>query len=161
MSMSARIESHLLDREVVYELIQHKPTGSTHESASAAHVRDHQVAKAVMVHDGAAQAMAVIPGDARLDLDTLSVHGGRRFRLDDETDLARLFPDCAPGAVPPLGPLYGIETYLDEALTTPEPVYFEAGDHMFLVCVSGEDFQRLLPDARRGHYGHRESAPLW
>jgi len=33
MSMSARIESHLLDREVVYELIQHKPTGSTHESA--------------------------------------------------------------------------------------------------------------------------------
>ena len=63
--------------------------------------------------------------------------------------------------MPPLGPLYGIETYLDEALTTPEPVYFEAGDHRFLVRVSGEDFQRLLPDARRGRYGYREAAPLW
>jgi Ala-tRNA(Pro) deacylase len=160
MSICARIESLLLEHDVVYELIQHKPTGSTHESASAAHVPDHHIAKAVMVHDGESQAMAVIPGDARLDLEALSTHG-RSFRLDDESDLARLFPDCAPGAVPPLGPLYGIETFLDEALTTPEPVYFEAGDHVFLVRVSGEDFQRLLPDAPRGHYGHRESAPLW
>jgi Ala-tRNA(Pro) deacylase len=70
--------------------------------------------------------------------------------------LTELLTDCAPGAVPPLGPVYGIETFLDEALTTLSEVYFESGDHQNLVKVSGDDFLMLLAGVRRGHYGYRE-----
>jgi Ala-tRNA(Pro) deacylase len=156
MSIAARIEARLRQEEVVYELLRHKATGSTHETASAAHVPEDHIAKAVMVHDGQAHAMAVIPGDTWLHLDALNEDTGRTFKLDDESDLGELLPDCAVGAVPPLGPVYGIETFLDEALTTLAEVYFEAGDHQNLVKVSGEDFPKLLSGVRRGHYGHRE-----
>lgn len=156
MSIAARIEARLRQEEVVYELLRHKPTGSTHETASAAHVPEDHIAKAVMVHDGEAHAMAVIPGDTWLHLDALNEDTGRAFRLDDESDLGELLPDCAVGALPPLGPVYGIETFLDEALTTLAEVYFESGDHQHLVKVSGEDFLKLVPGVRRGHYGHRE-----
>jgi Ala-tRNA(Pro) deacylase len=156
MSIAARIENHLREQQVGYELLAHKTTGSTHETASAAHVPQDHIAKAVMVHDGSAHAMAVIPGDTWLHLDTLNGDTGRAFRLDDESDLSELLPDCAPGAVPPLGPVYDIETFLDEALTTLAEVYFESGDHQNLVKVGGEDFMKLLPGVRRGHYGQRE-----
>jgi Ala-tRNA(Pro) deacylase len=119
-------------------------------------VPEDHIAKAVMVHDGQAHAMVVIPGDTWLHLDSLNADTGRAFKLDDESDLSELLPDCAIGAVPALGPVYGIETFLDEALTTLAEVYFEAGDHQNLVKVRGEDFLALLSGVRRGHYGHRE-----
>jgi Ala-tRNA(Pro) deacylase len=72
--------------------------------------------------------------------------------VDQESDLKTLLPDCKVGAVPPLGPAYRIETFLDEALTTLANVYFEAGDHENLIRVSGQDFAALLQGVRRGRY---------
>lgn len=156
MSIAARIDSRLRAQNITFELMPHPLTGSTHESAAAAHVPEDHIAKAVMLHDDHGHAMAVMPGDTWLHLDTLNRDSGRTFTLDEESALAELLPDCAPGAVPPLGPLYGIETFLDEGLTTLGEVYFEAGDHQHLVKVSGEDFLRLLAGVRQGHYGQRD-----
>ena len=35
-----------------------------------------------------------------------------------------------------------------------DQVFFEAGDHEDLVQVSGDEFERLMTGAQRGHYGH-------
>lgn len=156
MSIAARIDRRLRTEDIAFELVPHPLTGSTHESAAAAHVPEDHVAKAVMLHDGTGHAMAVVPGDTWLHLEALNRDSGRSFTLDEESELAELLPDCAPGAVPPLGPLYGIETFLDEGLTTLAEVYFEAGDHQNLAKVSGEDFRKLLAGVRQGHYGQRE-----
>ncbi len=78
---------------------------------------------------------------------------GRPFELDEESDLAALFPDCAPGAVPPLGQAYEMETYLDDALGSLSSVYFESGDHAHLVRVNAETFADLMRGVRHGHFG--------
>jgi Ala-tRNA(Pro) deacylase len=152
MTIAARIESYLSQHRVPYELMPHRTTGSTHESAEATHVREDHIAKAVVVRDGQGNALAVIPGSSWLQLDALNRETGRDFRLNEESELGHVFPDCAEGAVPPLGPAYGLETFLDEALTSLGNVYFEAGDHRHLVHVKGEDFQKLLPGVRHGHF---------
>jgi Ala-tRNA(Pro) deacylase len=152
MTIAARVESYLREHEIGYELVPHRSTGSTHESALAAHVREDHIAKAVVVRDPQGDALVVIPGDSWLELDALNRETGRDFRLDGESELAHLFPDCAEGAIPPIGPAYGLETFLDDALTTLANVYFEAGDHRHLVHVKGEDFLELLPGVRHGHF---------
>lgn len=156
MSTATRVESHLREHGVPFELLPHKTTGSTHESASAAHVPEDHIAKAVMVRDSQGHAMVVVPGDTWVHLDALNKDADRFFKLDEESELSELLPDCAPGAVPPMGPVYGIETYLDQALTTLAKVYFESGDHQHLVEVAGADFVKLLAGVRQGHYGRRE-----
>jgi Ala-tRNA(Pro) deacylase len=156
MSTATRVESHLREHGVPFELLPHKTTGSTHESASAAHVPEDHIAKAVMVRDSQGHAMVVVPGDTWVHLDALNKDADRFFKLDEESELSELLPDCAPGAVPPMGLVYGIETYLDEALTTLAKVYFESGDHQNLVQVAGSDFVKLLAGVRQGHYGRRE-----
>ena len=153
MTIATRVEQVLRDHGAHYKLVPHKPTGSTHESAEAARVRDDHIAKAVVVRDAQGPAMAVIPGDTWLDVEALTRETGRPFELDEESDLAALFPDCAPGAVPPLGQAYQMETYLDEALGSLSSVYFESGDHAHLVRVNAETFADLMGGVRHGHFG--------
>ena len=114
---------------------------------------DH-IAKAVIVKDAGGFAMVIIPGSSWLRLEALDEETGRQFRLADEREVDTLFPDCRPGAVPPVGPAYAMETFLDERLTTLANVYFEAGDHEHLLHVGSEAFLALLKGVRRGHFSH-------
>jgi len=118
--------------------------------------RFQDIAKAVLVKDRQGFAMVVIPGSNWVKLQALQEEADRDFELADESDVDELFSDCQPGAIPPLGPAYGMETFLDEQLTSLANVYFEAGDHIHLVQVNGKAFHDLLKGARHGHYSHND-----
>lgn len=151
MTMAATVKSYLEGRGVNWEPLHHAATGSSHESAQAAHVDEGHIAKAVMVHDAAGAVMAVIPADTWLKLPALCKALDRELDVAPEEAAARYFPDCARGAIPPLGPAYGIETVLDESLTSLAYVYLEAGDHQTLLRVSGREFLDLLGGVRHEH----------
>lgn len=159
MTIAATQQRYLVQHNVAYDLMLHPHTGSSHETAEAAHVSENHIAKAVVVKNEVGYALVVIPASHQLRLKHLRHELQRDFQLVPEDELARLFEDCEPGAVPPLGPAYGIETLLDNALTTLADVYFEAGDHEQLVHLSGEEFLSLLSGARRGYYS-RESRSM-
>ena len=152
MTVAARVRSYLSDRGVEFSLMTHPRTGSTRESALQAHVAEDHIAKAVVTRDAVGYCMAVIPGASWLRLEALRSELNRDLTLAEESEIAPLFPDCEPGALPPFGWLYGMETCVDLALTSLANLYFESGDHEHLVHVSGEDFRALLQGARQGHY---------
>ncbi|MEJ2365544.1 MAG: YbaK/EbsC family protein, partial [Deltaproteobacteria bacterium] len=104
MAIAPSIERYLNARNVPFEAMPHHLTGSTHETAEAAHVPQDHIAKAVMVRDDRGDAMVVVRGDQWLHLEALNGDSGRAFRVDQESDLKTLLPDCKVGAVPPLGP---------------------------------------------------------
>jgi Ala-tRNA(Pro) deacylase len=147
-------ERFLVQRKAEYDLLLHPHTSSSRETAIAAHIPEDHIAKAVVVKDGADYAIVVIPANRWLQMDRLRNELQRDLHLATEDEITQLFKDCEPGAVPPLGPAYGVETLLDEALSSLDDVYFEAGDHAQLVHIRGEDFQDLLRGVRRGYYSH-------
>ena len=100
--------------------------------------------------------MVVVPGNAWVKLSAVQRELDREMLLAGENDAAGYFPDCDPGAIPPLGPAYGMETLLDEALVSLAHVFFESGDHSSLIKVSGGDFLDLLSGVRRGHFSHED-----
>jgi Ala-tRNA(Pro) deacylase len=154
MAIAESLRAFLESKGCEYELVPHPKSGSTHESARGAHVPDDHIAKAVVLIDAKSHAMAVIPGSLWLKLDAVNAELDRSFELASERQVDELFQDCAPGAVPPVGLAYGLETFLDEALTTLANVFFEAGDHEHLVHVSGEAFLDLMRGVRRGRFCH-------
>jgi Ala-tRNA(Pro) deacylase len=154
MAVADTVQGALAQRGIQYDLVPHPHTGSSHETAQAAHVSEDHIAKAVQVKDASGYAMVVIPGTNWVEMKHLRKELDRDLHLAEEDEFAGLFSDCETGAVPPLGPAYGIETFLDEAVVSLANVYFEAGDHQQLVRVGGEDFQSLLSGVRRGHYSH-------
>jgi len=154
MAVASTVEQYLIDKSIDYELVPHPHTGSSHETAEAAHVPEDHIAKAVILKDPAGYAMVVVPASHWVETKHLRKELDRDLELVAEAELASLFADCETGAVPPLGPAYGITTYLDETLTTLANVYFEAGDHQHLMRTSGDDFRQLLSGVRRGHFSH-------
>ena len=154
MAIAETVKNYLAEKAVDYTLPSHPHSGSSHETAEAAHVPEDHIAKGVIVKDASGYAMVVVPAINYVEMKHVRKELGRDLELVAEDEFAKLFPDCEPGAVPPLGPAYQIETFLDEALTTLANVYFEAGDHEHLVHINGEAFKTLLGGARQGHYSH-------
>ncbi|WP_455208879.1 aminoacyl-tRNA deacylase [Kaarinaea lacus] len=156
MPIAETVRNYLHKHQVEFEPVPHPKTFSSRETARASHVREDHIAKAVLVKDRQGFALVVIPGSNWVKLQALNDELDREFVLADESDADDLFGDCQSGAIPPLGPAYGIETFVDEQLISLANVYFEAGDHTHIVQVSGDAFHDLLKGARHGHYSHND-----
>ncbi|MDH5711924.1 MAG: YbaK/EbsC family protein [Gammaproteobacteria bacterium] len=152
MAIAETVKNFLQQKSVAYDLLSHPHTGSSHETAEASHIDEDHIAKAVIVKDKNGYAMMLVPAINYVEMKHVRKELDRELELVEEDEFAKLFPDCEPGAVPPLGPAYQVETFLDEALTTLANIYFEAGDHEHLVHVSGDGFKTLLSGVRHGHY---------
>ena len=154
MALAETVRTFLAKRSIDYDLVPHPHTGSSHETAVAAHVSEDHIAKAVIVRDDTGYTMVVVPASNRVEIEHLRKELNRDFHLSTEDELAKLFNDCEAGAVPPLGLAYGVETFLDQALTSLANVYLEAGDHEQLIHTTGDDFRTLLGGVRHGYYSH-------
>ncbi len=156
MALANSLVRYLIRNGVSYEVVAHQPTRCSTATAHEARVPCSRVAKSVLLKDDEGYLLAVLPASNRLQLGRLHRQLRRTIGLATEGELRGLFADCAPGAVPPLGPVYGLEVIVDDSLLALPCVYFEGGDHLELVKVNGDDFQRLLPGARHGCF----SAPM-
>jgi Ala-tRNA(Pro) deacylase len=154
MTIAGSVQNYLRFEGVQYELITHERTRDSTHSAHAAHIPGDQLAKCVMLEDSQGYLMAVLPATHKVDLGAVRRHLNRMLGLATSDGLAGLFKDCEPGAIPPLGEAYGIETIVDESLIGSQDIYFEAGDHVALVRVTGNDFLRLMAGAPRGEISH-------
>ena len=156
MAIATTLQRHLKDKGVAYRLVHHSHAGSSMETAEIAHVPGDALAKGVVLMDDAGPLLVVVPSDYHVELDTLNRLLDRDLAFVREDALAVIFPDCEPGAVPPIGRAYSIRTLWDPeaSLGRQERVYFEAGDHTTLVQVSGEAFHELMAEAERAHFSH-------
>jgi Ala-tRNA(Pro) deacylase len=146
MSLNRRLQNLLDDRRVRYEVVPHRETVTTGQAAQATHVAGAHVAKPVIVRDTlACDFMVVIPATLHLDLQQIRRATGRAGAwLEDEQELRRLFPDCELGAMPPIGHLYGLTTYLDPCLLEEvEEIWFQGGNHHEMVRMSLPDFEKI------------------
>lgn len=153
MPIAHTVRLYLTDHQTPFDLVPHAPTASSLRTATKAHIGAGSLAKAVLLEDDLARdrfLVAVVPANRRVDLDQFTRRTGRPVHLATEEDAVELFGDCATGALPPLGPAYGVETVWDDSLMLQPELYFEAGDHEHLVHVKSRDFFRLLADCPHG-----------
>lgn len=149
MTIAARLQNYIARHDVAWNAVAHWPSTCCMDAAHRAQVAPDRVAKAVLLEDDYGYVIAVIPADRRLDLDDVRAAMERDLRLADEGEIASLFPDCEPGALPPIGEAYGIATVWDPALGDKPEVYFEGGDHVTLVHMTGTAFSALMNGADR------------
>lgn len=164
MGIAMKLSDFLKASDVPYEVLNHTHSGNSMQTARASNVPARCLAKAVVLEDDSHAVMAVLPASRRLELRELRASSGQALRLASEAELKGLFVDCEPGAVPPLGAVYGIETIWDDSLMEQPETYFEAGDHETLVHMKTRDFIGLMKGARHMAFSSRkdeEHRPLF
>jgi len=154
MTIATKLKDYIVGKGIHYDTVTHHRTATSSQTAQAAHVPGRRLAKSVLVHHETGYALAVVPSNHRIELNTLQAVVDRRLGLASEDEVSQLFSDCDIGAVPPVGAAYDVPVILDESFDVDTDVYFEAGDHKTLVHVNADDFRCLLQGARVARFSH-------
>lgn len=135
----------LLDSAGVhYEMSQHRPTFTAQQMAAEEHVPGMYVAKPVLIKADKQYYLCVLPACCKIDFDALKQNmNAKSVQLADEDEISPLFADCAVGAEPPFGQLYGLDTLMDETLEDDPYIVFQAGTHELAIRMDMEDFKNL------------------
>ena len=135
-----------LDGEGIgYEVIEHEPAMTAATEAHLAHRPADQVAKTIVLHDGAKYVIAAISAADRLDLQKLRnlLGATRELRLATEPEIAGEFPTLEVGAIPPFGPMVPAAEVIDSALVGHERILCPGGDHRHSVLIDPRDVVRI------------------
>src|SRR6202011_5420872 len=101
MEIPKTLIDFLNQSKIRYEVLHHAEAFTAQTIAAAEHVKGRHHAKVVMVKSGGQHLMAVLSADSRLDLEKLEKVTGKPAVLETEAEFKNLFPDCAPGTMPP------------------------------------------------------------
>ena len=144
MEIPQRLIRYLNDNKVVYEILHHPEAFTAQTIAAAEHIKGRHHAKVVMVKSANEHVMTVLTANSRIDLEKMERVLGKPIALETEPDFKALFPDCAPGTMPPFGNLYGLPTYVDLSLAQEDFIVFEAGTHTDAIKLQYKDYERVV-----------------
>lgn len=145
MAVLARLERFLKEHNTAFKTLEHTEAFTAQEVAAEMHVPGKELAKVVMLKGEKGFVMAVLPASRRVDIHRLkNILGEKDLRLSTEEEFKALFPDCEPGAEPPFGNLYNIDTLVDKTLTEDEQIFFNAGTHTSAVKIDYKDYAALV-----------------
>jgi Ala-tRNA(Pro) deacylase len=143
MAVIDRWLEYLNRKQVRYSHSIHPPARTARETADAERVPAHDFAKTVVYFGSAGYGIAVVPADQFVDLFKVSrVLGLSYIGLASEAELAKLFPDCELGAMPPFGDACELPVMMDAGVSG-DFIAFTIGTHRDAVRMSFADFQRM------------------
>jgi Ala-tRNA(Pro) deacylase len=144
----ARLIADLDAAGATYRVIEHPPEGRT-EVVSA--LRGHRLADAakcliLLVKMGKKQTryvLAVVPGDARLDLAAVRALLGASYVAFADADRAEQLAGSVTGTVLPFSYDERLELIADPAVADRGELYFNAGRLDRSIALAGQDYLRL------------------
>jgi Ala-tRNA(Pro) deacylase len=141
---SAAVVEFLHGLGIAFEVVEHEPTESAASEAAATSRPPEQVAKTVVLHDGAAYALAIVPASERLDLHKVRdvLGASQHLRLATEAQIAADFPILDVGAIPPAGPMLPVAEAIDRRLLEHAQILCAGGDHRHSIVLDPRDLVR-------------------
>lgn len=130
------LNAHRVRYEIIHE--PEKPDGNTSIELNA------PLVSAYIANGGNQRVLVVTPLNRQLDLNKVRAFLGHPVRLETEDEFKWLFPDCALGAVPPFGNLYGLPTYTDRSLTKSPDIVFAAGTTTDWIKLAADSYLEIV-----------------
>ena len=122
------VTDHLERLGVRFEVLPHDRSETALEEAQALDIDPDEVVKVLVLDVESGHALAVLPASRRLDVDLVrEALGDHRVTLASEKEIADVFPEFEPGALPALPSLLHVPVVLDPRVLAHRKVTFAAG----------------------------------
>jgi len=154
MPIAPKLQNYL-DQNVAYDVIPHEPTTSSTRTAEVCHISGDRLAKGIVLSRNGGYLLAVLPASHHIQLPELRALFGENIDFAKEDEIAQLFWDCAPGAVPAIGKCYALEAIIDESINDAPEIYMEGGDHTTLIHMGQSQFAQITGQAPRARFSVR------
>jgi len=140
-----KLKEFLDTKGIKYVTISHSIAYTAQDIAASANISGKELAKTVIIKIDGRFAMVVLPASCRIDFELFGQRlGAGKVELAAEHEFENMFPECDIGAMPPFGPLYGMEVYMSERLREDKEIAFNAGSHTELIKMAFHDFEQLV-----------------
>ncbi len=138
-----RLEQLLKANGATYQALRHAPVFTSEEAAAVRGTSLASGAKALIVKAGEGFVLLVLPADRKLDSrKARSALGVKSLRFASKEEVLEL-TGLQPGAIPPFGSLFQLETVCDRALAGNLTINFNAGDHSISVQMPYAEYVRV------------------
>ena len=142
-AVRARLLARLRQAGISFTESEHAAVRTSEEAAAVRGAPLRSGAKALVLKSGGRFLLAVLPADRTLDSRAArAAAGSRRIRFASQEELLDL-TGLTPGAVPPFGSLFGMETVCDPGLADNRRINFNAGSHRHSVQMDYADWEAL------------------
>ena len=151
--LPALVAGFLKKTKARFEALGHKTVFTAFDAAQTLKVDLGSVGKTLVLQDGGDTIVAVVPASHNVDLKALAKavtahrarHGkprvGKLKFASERVIKSRL--KAVPGAVPPFGPLHGLETFVDKRLTKPRSIIVSGGSFQTSLSMMPAELLRL------------------
>jgi prolyl-tRNA editing enzyme YbaK/EbsC (Cys-tRNA(Pro) deacylase) len=156
---------NFLDKNnVKYEIIKHRVVYTAYDKAATLKIKLGQVAKTIIVSlDKKDRALALIPANKNLDKkkllqiinkqrQKLKLNNFKKIDFAEEKWMKKTLKGIKLGATPPFGALYGLKTFIDNALTKQTKLFVNAGDYQSSLKIAPSSLFKLDKTIVRGSF---------
>ncbi len=153
-----RLIHYLNENKARYEIL-HEPEECSSQKGKEVKPRIARYsANVVIVKAGRQHLVTVLPANSGIDLKGFAKAVDGPVRLETEDEFKWLFPDCAVGAIPPFGNLYGLPTIVDSELSKNDYIIFAAGTDSDYIKVSYTAYE-IMVQPRIGSFSVKVDSP--
>lgn len=143
MSVYEKIIQLLQSNRIKYQALEHEPTPTCEDSARVRGTSPGQGAKALVCYADKKPILIVLPCSRKLDPKLFkSLFTVRDLRFATPEEVMQLTA-LEIGAIPPLGHIFNLPTYVDQTLSAEEQIAFNAGDRTKSVIMSYPDYASI------------------
>jgi HD-like signal output (HDOD) protein/prolyl-tRNA editing enzyme YbaK/EbsC (Cys-tRNA(Pro) deacylase) len=153
MALPNTVKDYLDRHKLSYRLISYPAKETLQQITEAIKIPSSLLIRAVLLGDEQGYLMAILPSNYILDFALLRQLLNRELQPLYGDELAGFFKDCQPGSRPPLPGAFGLSAVAEESLADLDgELYFDAGSHDTLICMSSADYRTLLGELHWEHF---------
>lgn len=149
MDIHEQLINLLDENHAAYRICRHEAEGHSEQIAKIRGNHPHQAMKAIVVMAKISKKeqqyyLAVLPGDRRLDLASLSAALGVKKTIFAPLDKARELTSCEIGAIPPFSFNPNLSLIVDPQVKDNKEVCFNAGLLTASIFMEIDDYIRII-----------------
>jgi Ala-tRNA(Pro) deacylase len=154
------ITNLLQSKGVDHKWLRHREAFTSQETAEYMHFSGRRVAKTVIVLADQRPVVLALPANRHVAIErVLVLLGVESVRMATEQEILEHFPDCEPGAVPPLPHWNGATLLMDQSMKVEGNILFQAGNHVDAVRLNFRDWFKLA-HPRVAHFTKSDASDL-
>ena len=140
------IVDRLTKKNIDFKVTTHEPVKTSQEAATIRGVSLESGAKALLIRDTKTNDMFLTVMSASEQMDSkafkkLIKRKNLKFASEEEV---KTITGCLPGAVPPFGSIFELQTWVDESLIKQgETINFNCGLRTHSLCMKVEDYLKF------------------
>lgn len=154
MNLPDTVRTYLDRQQLSYRLIPYPFNEALGQAGEKLDIPARRIVRTVLLKDATRPIMAILPYSHILDFSMLCQLREHELEPLHGIETIRFFQSrgCKADSRPPLPAAFGIPALVDTSLAGDGEIYFEGGSGDCFVRMRGDDFGRLLAQARWGQF---------